>query len=61
MFFYFCLIAVEFARSPMHSLDRKPLNMGIAGDKPHQMVSKELIPSTVGYLGGSSLFNTAIA
>jgi hypothetical protein len=26
-----------------------------------KMVSKELIPSTVGYLGGSSLYNTAIA
>jgi hypothetical protein len=26
-----------------------------------KMVSRELIPSIVGYLGGSSLFNIAIA
>jgi hypothetical protein len=37
MFFCFRLIAIEFAGSPMRSLDRKPLNMGIAGVEPRQL------------------------
>jgi hypothetical protein len=48
MFFCFCLIAVEFARSPMRSLDRKPLNMGIAEDKRRQLAP------TVGTMGSGS-------
>jgi hypothetical protein len=48
MFFCFCLIAVEFARSPMHSIDRKPLNMGIAGVEPRQLAP------TVGMTGSGS-------
>jgi hypothetical protein len=36
VFLRFHLIAVEFARSPIRFLDRKPFDMGIAGDKPRQ-------------------------
>jgi hypothetical protein len=48
MFFCFCLIAFEFAESPMRSLDRKPLNMGIAGVEPRQLAP------TVGTTGSGS-------
>jgi hypothetical protein len=48
MFFYFRLIAVEFAGSPMRSIDRKPLNMGIAGS-----ITNQLAP-TVGTTGSGS-------
>jgi hypothetical protein len=37
VFLCFRLIAVEFARSPIRFLDRKPFDMGIAGDKPRQL------------------------
>jgi hypothetical protein len=37
VFFCFRLIAVEFARSPIRFLGRKPFDMGIAGDKPRQL------------------------
>jgi hypothetical protein len=48
MFFCFRLIAVEFAGSPMCSIDRKPLNMGIARVEPHQLAS------TMGTMGSRS-------
>jgi hypothetical protein len=35
----FHLITVEFARFPIRFLDRKPFDMGIAGDKPRQALS----------------------
>jgi hypothetical protein len=37
VFFCFRLIAVEFAKFPIRFLDRKPFDMGIAGDKPRQL------------------------
>jgi hypothetical protein len=48
VFSCFRLIAVEFAGSPMHSIDRKPLNMGIAGVEPCQLAP------TVGTTGSGS-------
>jgi hypothetical protein len=48
MFFCFRLIAVEFAGSPMRSIDQKPLNMGIAGVEPRQLAP------TVGTTGSGS-------
>jgi hypothetical protein len=37
VFLCFRLIAVEFARFSIRFLDRKPFDMGIAGDKPRQL------------------------
>jgi hypothetical protein len=48
VFLCFRLIAVEFARSPIRFLDRKPFDMGIAGDKPRQLAP------TVGTTGSGS-------
>jgi hypothetical protein len=53
MFLCFCLIAVKFARFPIRFLDRKPFDMGIAGDKPCQ-----LAPS-VGTKGSGSMDSPA--
>jgi hypothetical protein len=53
MFFCFRLIVVEFARSPMRFLDRKPLNMGIAGVEPRQLAL------TMGMTGSGSMDSLA--
>ena len=51
----FRLIAVEFTRSPIRFLDRKPFDMGIAGDKPRQLAP------TVGTLGIGIMNSTAFS
>jgi hypothetical protein len=55
MFLCFRLIAVEFARSPIRFLDRKPFDMGIAGDEPHHHLSVLLLqPSSLLLLPSTS-------